>query len=230
MPHIGLFKQQTQYKSVKSVSKMWRCFSVYILSLCSSRCCAELHWTLAQLHIHSLYSATTRAANELQKNTRCLKSWCFVYSQTISRVFTSILPPTTPPLESSLERPRPTDMLISRSRLLPTESRPWLFSPLVVQLQGQNTPVSAPETLLNNVQVLSMKHKWLIARVCPGINTGNLKRKTLVNLKHWMWLTRQHVIMYLSWCVIISVCQLKMSSLDHLRSSKYSFVVNLLCW
>lgn len=45
-----------------------------------------------------------------------------------------MLPPTTPPLESSLERPSPTDMLISRSLLLPTDRRPWLFSPLVVQL------------------------------------------------------------------------------------------------
>lgn len=54
---------------------------------------------------------------------------------TISKALTSMVPPTTPPLESNCDLPRPTDMLISRSRLLPTESRPWLFKPLVVQLK-----------------------------------------------------------------------------------------------
>lgn len=42
---------------------------------------------------------------------------------------------------------------------------------------GANTTVSAPEKLLNNAEVLSMKHEWLIARTDPRINTGNSKGK-----------------------------------------------------
>lgn len=33
------------------------------------------------------------------------------------------------------------------------------------------------KTLLNNVEVLSMKHKWLIARTRPGIHTGEREGK-----------------------------------------------------
>lgn len=85
-----------------------------------------------------------------------------VYSQTISRVLTSMLPPTTPPLESSLDRPSPIDMLISRSLLLPTDRRPWLFNPLVVQL------FTHPHT---DRDILHLNHLSVDIKICGGVRT-----------------------------------------------------------